>query len=192
MQVPLELAFDNMEHSDAIEARVRKKVAHLDKLYDRLTSCRVTIEAPHKHHRQGNKYNVRIFLGVPQGQLLVNRDPGDFYAHEDVYVAIRDAFDAAERQLKKYHRKMRGDVKAHEAPLQGRVVRIFPEEDYGFIATNDGREIYFHRNAVVNGSFDDLEEEQAVELVVFRGDGAEGPHASTVRPIGRMKYDPSR
>jgi ribosomal subunit interface protein len=191
MQVPLELAFDNMQRSDAIEARVREKVAHLDKLYDRLTSCRVTIEAPHKHHRQGNKYHIRIFLGVPQGQLLVNRDPGDFHAHEDVYVAIRDAFDAAERQLKEYRRKMSGEVKTSEAPLQGRITSLFPEQDYGFIATTDGREIYFHRNAVVNGSFDDLEEDQTVELVVFRGDSAEGPHASTVRLIGSMRYNPS-
>lgn len=192
MQVPLELAFDNMEHSDAIEERIREKVAHLDQLYDRLTSCRVTIEAPHKHHRQGNQYHVRILLSVPQGQIVISRDPGDDYAHQDVYVAIRDAFNAAERQLKEYSRKMSGEVKAHEAPLQGKIAQLFPAQDYGFIATTDGREIYFHRNAVADGSFDDLQEDQTVELVVFRGDSAEGPHASTVRPIGSMRYDPSQ
>lgn len=192
MQVPLELTFDNMKHSEAIESRVRQKVQHLEKLYGRITSCRVTVEMPHKHHRQGNKYNVRVFLSVPEGQVIVNRDPGDFYAHEDVYVAIRDAFDAAGRQLQDHQRKIRGDVKSHETPLQGRIAQLFPEQDYGFIATADGREIYFHRNAVVNGSFEDLEADQTVELVVFSGDSAEGPHASTVRPIGAMRYEPTK
>jgi ribosomal subunit interface protein len=192
MEVPLELAFRNMEHSDAIEELVREKAAHLDKLFDRLTSCRVTVEAPHKHHRKGNQYHVQIFLGVPQGQLVVSRDPGDVYAHEDLRVAIRDAFQAAERQLKEHAEKMRGDVKAHVPPLQGTITRLFPDQDYGFIATTDGREIFFHRNAVVDYDFDDLEKGQPVELAVWTGDSEIGPHASTVRPIGSMEYNPER
>jgi ribosome-associated translation inhibitor RaiA/cold shock CspA family protein len=181
-----------MDHSDAIEARVREKVEHLVMLGDRLTHCRVTIEAPHKHHRKGNTYHVRILLNGPQGQLAVSRDPGDSHAHEDVYVALRDAFDAAERQLKRNRQKQRGDVKSREAPLQGRVGRLFPIEDHGFIITNDGREIYFHRNAVVDGSFDDLEQDQTVELVVSYGDNEAGPHASTVKVISPMSYSPER
>jgi len=192
MEVPLELAFRNMERSDAVEAVVREKAAHLDKLFDRLTSCRVTIEAPHKHHRQGNAYHVRIFLGVPQGQLVVSRDPGDVHAHEDLNVVIRDAFEAAARQLKEYAEKMRGDIKTHVPALQGTIARILPEQDYGFIATTDGREIFFHRNAVVGCDFYDLEAGQPVELAVWTGDSEIGPHASTVRPIGTMAYNPER
>ncbi len=192
MDVPLELAFRNMEHSDAVEVLVREKAAHLEKLFERLTSCRVTIEAPHKHHRKGNEYHVQIFLGVPQGQLVVSRDPGDAHAHEDLNVAIRDSFDAAERQLKDYAEKIRGDVKTHVPPLQGTIVRLFPDQDYGFIATTDGREIFFHRNAVVDYAYDDLEKGQPVELAVWSGDSEIGPHASTVRPIGAMEYEPER
>ena len=190
MNLPVEITFHNIDHSDAIEARVREKIERLAKLHDRLTSCRVTIEAPHKHHRKGNAYQVKVLLGVPQGQLAVTRDPGDVHAHEDVYVAIRDAFAAAERQLNAQKQKLRGDVKAHTAPLQGRVGRMFSNEDHGFVVTNDGREIYFHRHAVVEGSFDDLEEGQTVELVLFSGDSAKGPHASTVKPIRPMSYSP--
>jgi ribosome-associated translation inhibitor RaiA/cold shock CspA family protein len=190
MDVPLEIAFHNMDHSDALESLVREKAARLDRMSDRLNSCRVVVEAPHKHHRKGNEYHVRIFMGVPTGELVISRDPGDNNVHEHPQVAIRDAFDRAERKLKEYQRQLRGDVKAHETPLQGRVIRLFP--DHGFIATNDGREIYFHRNAVVEMDFDEMETEQTVELVVARGDSENGPHASTVKPIGRMDYEPSR
>ena len=192
MRLPFDITYHNLDQSDAIEARVREKVEHLEKLHDRLTSCRVTIEAPHKHHRQGNTYQVRILLGMPQGQVAVSHDPGDRNAHEDIYLAIRDAFHAAERQLKDRRQKMRGDVKTHDVPLQGHVDRLVPIEDHGFITTNDGREIYFHRNAVVGASFDDLEKGQTVELVVFRGDSAIGPHASTVKLISPMSYHTTR
>ena len=192
MDLPVEITFHNMDHSDAVEARVREKVERLEKLSDRLSHCRVTIEAPHKHHRKGNTYRVRILLSMPQGQVAVSRDPGDAHAHEDIYVAIRDAFHAAERQLKERRQKQRGDVKTHESPLQGRVGRLFPTEEHGFIVTNDGREIYFHRNAVVDGSLDDLKEGQTVELTIFHGDNEAGPHASTVKLIGPMRYSATR
>lgn len=190
MALPLEITFHNMERSDAVEARVREKVDYLAKLADRLTGCRVTVEAPHRHHQKGNTYQVRILLDMPQGQVIVSRDPGDANAHKDVFVAIRDAFDAAERQLKERREKLRGDVKTHEVPVQGRIGRLFPMQDYGFILTNDGREIYFHRNAVIGAAFDDLEPGRPVELVIFVGDGVAGPHASTVKPISAMSYRP--
>ncbi|MFP4539074.1 MAG: cold shock domain-containing protein [Dichotomicrobium sp.] len=98
----------------------------------------------------------------------------------------------AERQLKEYREKVRGDVKTHVPPLQGRIVRLFPDQDYGFISTTDGQEIFFHRNAVGDCEFDDLEKGQPVELALWSGDSDIGPHASTVRPIGAMEYDPER
>ena len=188
MSLPLEIALHNMDKSDAVEARVREKSEHLERLDERLTSCRVTIEAPHKSHRKGNIYQVRIQLDVPHGPIVVSHEPGDVHAHKDVYLAIRDAFHAAERQLKEHQQKLRGDVKTHEVPLHGRISGLFPVEDHGFIKTNDGREIYFHRNAVVHASFEDLEVDQTVELVVFTGNSSMGPHASTVKLISPMSY----
>lgn len=195
MQVPLHLSFHNMKHSDTLETRVREKVDHLDRLYsDRLTSCRVAIEAPHKRGHKGHHYQVRIFLGVPGGELAVTRDPDVPHAHEDVMVAIRDAFNTAERQLEDYVRKHRGDVKAREpepSRLQGTISSLLADQSGGFADTSEG-EVYFHRNAVTGGAFDDLRPGQPVELVARRDESEKGLQASTIRPLRPMKYAASR
>ena len=109
MQIPPQITIRDMEHSDALETHIRDKVNKLDEFFDRIMSCRVVVEMPHKHHHQGKQFNVRIDIGVPGSELVVNRDHA-----EDVYIALRDAFDAAKRQLEDYARKMRGDVKTHQ------------------------------------------------------------------------------
>jgi len=113
---PVEIVFHNLSPSPAIEARIRDRVAKLDRFYDRIMTCRVSVEAAHKHHHKGNLYRVRIDLTVPDDELIVSRVPDDQHAHEDVYVAIRDAFDAMRRQLEDYARRRRGKVKRHSAP----------------------------------------------------------------------------
>lgn len=191
MQVPLEIAFVNMDPSEFVESRIRDKVAKLEKRFPRLISCRVAVEVPHRTpHHKGSQFNVRIDMSVPRKDLVISRAPGDIGRHRDVYLAIEDAFDAAERQLSGYAEQARGDVKVHTAALQGRVLRLFPEQDYGFIGTHDGREIYFHRNSVVDGGFDDLAPEQTVELVIAEGESPMGPQATTVRRIGEFQYNP--
>ncbi|MEN8197245.1 MAG: cold shock domain-containing protein, partial [Pseudomonadota bacterium] len=102
---------------------------------------------------------------------------------EDIYVAIRDAFNAAIRQLEDYARKQRGKVKAHEVPLHGTIAGM--SHDHGFIAASDGREIYFHKNSVAQGDFDELESGDEVRLVIHPGEGEKGPQASAVVPIGK-------
>ncbi|MDO9224447.1 MAG: HPF/RaiA family ribosome-associated protein [Pseudomonadota bacterium] len=117
MRIPLEVTFRHMEPSAAAEARIAEKVAKLEQIYDKLTRCHVIVEAPHEHHRQGKLFHVSIDLTVPGGELLVTRGHNhQSQAHEDVYVAIRDAFDAAKRRLDDYARQKRGDVKHHEQP----------------------------------------------------------------------------
>ena len=106
-------------------------------------------------------------------------------AHEDVYVAVRDAFNAATRRLQDHVRKTTGHVKTHEVPVHGTVVRLFREDGYGFIETSEGDEIYFHRNSVVDGSFEDLDVGQEVRLVVAYGESEHGAQASTVKPVGK-------
>jgi ribosomal subunit interface protein len=108
MQTPLQITIRDMEHSDALETHIRDKVAKLEEFSSHITSCRVVVEIPHKHQHQGKQFNVRIDIGVPGSEIVVNRDHA-----EDVYVALRDAFDAAKRQLEDYARKIRGDVKTH-------------------------------------------------------------------------------
>jgi ribosomal subunit interface protein len=183
MELPLQITFRNMPASPAIEQNIREKAARLDRFADHIMACRVIVEAPHRHHHQGKLYHVRIDITVPGNELIVSRDPGEHHAHADVYVAIRDAFDAALRQLEDHVRRRRGQTKSHETPLHGRVVRITPPAHHGFIEAADGREIYFHRNSVLDDGFDRLAVGTEVRFVEEPGD--EGPQASTVRIVGK-------
>ena len=109
MQTPLQITIRDVEHSEALETHIRGKVEKLEEFFKSIISCRVVVEMPHKHHHQGKQFNVRIDIGVPGSEIVVNRDHA-----EDIYVALRDAFDAAKRQLEDYARKIRGDIKTHE------------------------------------------------------------------------------
>lgn len=178
MQQPLQITFRDIPHSDAVEANIREHAEKLDQFYNSIMSCRVMVEAPHGHHHQGTLYHVRIDLTVPGKELIANRAPSEHHAHEDVYVSIRDAFDAARRQLQDFKRQQEGHVKTHEVPAHGRVTELMPEEDYGRIQTPDDRNIYFHRNSLVHGNYDELELGSEVRFVEEAGE--EGPQASTV------------
>jgi ribosomal subunit interface protein len=181
--IPIQVTFKGMDPSEAVEANIREKAEKLERFSDHLMSCRVVVEAPHRHSRQGKMYGLRIDIGVVNGEIAVTHQGPQNQAHEDVYVAIRDAFDAAARQLEDYERKQRGKVKAHEVPLHGKIVGM--SHDHGFIAASDGREIYFHKNSVTLGNFDDLEDGDEVRLVIHPGEGEKGPQASTVVPLGK-------
>ena len=185
MDVPLELSFRNMDSSDAVEARVRERVDKLETYFGRINACRVVVETPHRHHRKGKIYHVRIEIGVPGRTFIVDRDPGQHHAHEDVYVAIRDAFDAARRQLEDHSRKAAGKIKAHEVPVHGAISILNGLQGYGIVSLPDGQEVYFHRNSVVNDGFGHLNLGDEVRLVIAEGESVKGPQASTVAPIGK-------
>ncbi len=186
MQLPLQVSFRHMEHSDAIEAIVRRKAAMLDKFADRIMGCRVVVEPAGKHHQHGNLYEVRIDITVPGEEIVVTREANQHTEYRDIHVAIRDAFDSARRQLEDYVRRRRGAVKAHEITPHGKVSKLFPDEGYGFIETPDGREIYFHRHSVLHEGFDHLQ--IGTEVTYVEEEGKKGPQASTVRPVGRHHH----
>lgn len=192
MQKPLEIRFHQMDASPAVEARIREKAAVLERFADRITSCRVVVERDHQQHHKGNLFRVRLDIGLPGREIAVTHDGSKDHAHEDVYVAIRDAFRAATRQLEDHVRKRRGKVKAHEVPLHGRVVKIDPGEGFGFIETSDGREVYFHRNSVVNGDFETVGSGSEVRLVIDEREGEQGPQATTVQLIGKHHVQDDR
>jgi cold shock CspA family protein len=173
-----------MDPSPAIEARIRKKAAELERFSDRITGCRVTVEKAQRRHHQGNLFRVRIEIDAPGKELAVTRTGPRDHAHEDVYVAIRDAFRAAVRQLEDHVRERGGKVKVHEVPLHGTVRMVDHEADFGFIDTPEG-EVYFHRNSVVEGEFDDIAPGCEVRLEVAERESAEGWQATTVRLIGK-------
>lgn len=181
MQEPLRIAFRNMEPPIGAEDEVRDRVAELERFFDRIIVCSVVVEAHHRRHHQGNLYHVRIELIVPEREIVVRREPPEHHAHEDLHVAIRDAFDAVQRQLQDHVREMRGDVKTHAGPTIGTIVRLFP--DYGFLVTDAGDEVYLHRNAVLGRGFDKLNAGDKVRYVVHEGEGEQGVQASTVIPL---------
>ena len=115
MQIPLEINFRHMEPSAAVEANIHEKVAKLERHFDRIISCRVVVEAPHRRHNKGKMFAVSVNIAVPGKELVVNHTGAKDHAHEDAYVAIRDAFNAAGRRLEEHARKVRGEVKTHEA-----------------------------------------------------------------------------
>lgn len=182
MQIPLQITFRNMEPSPAIEQAVREKMAKLEEFHSGIIGCRVVIETPHRRHHQGKLVHVRIDLTVPGSELVVRREPELNHAHEDAYVALRDAFDSVKRQLEDHIRQRRGAVKTHETPSEGRIARLFPEQDYGFIQLLDGREVYFHRNSVLGAGFDRLAVGDTVRIAEEIGE--KGPQATTVHRLG--------
>lgn len=161
MQKPLQITIQGMEHSAALDADIRERVVKLEEFYPRLIGCHVTVEQPHRHHRQGAQFGVRIDLHLPgRAEVVVNRKHA-----EDVYVALRDAFDAAKRQLEEHIRVQRGDTKIHPAASRGRIKKLFPEDGYGFIETEDGRELYFARDNVVQPAFEHLTLDTEVQFI---------------------------
>lgn len=184
MKIPLQISFSNMTPSDAIRARVEELAERLDRFHDRIMSCRVVVSAPNRRQRSGRLYHVSIDLKLPGQEIAINRDPPQHQAHEDVYVAIRDAFEALVRRIEDVSRQRRGDVKAHEEEPSGKVVRLFPDEDYGFIEDKVVGEIYFHAHSVPNGGFRKLSVGTKVHYRAEPGD--KGLQATVVMPIGKL------
>ena len=151
MQIPLQISLHGIEHSDAIYNAIREKADRLDRYYEHVMSCRVVLELAGRHKRHGKQFTARIDLKVPGGEIVVTHEHD-----EDLQVALRDAFDAARRRLEDYARGQRGDVKRHPQEFTGRVARIDAGQGIGFIATPDGRELYFSRENVVHPPFEHL------------------------------------
>lgn len=185
MEIPLEIAYRDVEPPRGLEARIREKTNRLERYFDRITGCRVLLEAAHHRHRKGNLYHVRIDITVPGREIVVRRDPPEAHGHEEIGVAVRDAFKAARRQLQDYARERRGQTKVHEEPPRGRVLRVFPEEGYGFLGTPDGREVYFHANAVLGGAFGRLRVGEEVRFVEEAGE--KGAQATSVRRVASRR-----
>ena len=183
MQIPLQITYRDMPPSEAVDANIRERVQKLEHFADNITSCRVVIEAPHKHKHQGQLFSIHVDITLPGQEIVVSRQPDNHHAHEDIYVAIRDAFDAARRQLEDHSRRHRGKVKYHEPEPHGLIKQLIPDENYGVIQTPDGREIYFHRNSVIDGDFDSLQPGTSVHFTETSGD--QGPQASTVHIEGK-------
>ena len=189
MQVPVEIAFQNSEPSEEIKAEIERQAKRLENFSDRITSCHVNVMAPHTRHRQGDLFKIDVRIAMPEHRdVIVARTHGDAPEREHPLVAVREAFDAAVRQIEDLARDTRDQVKDrqvkdHQAESHGRVTKFLAEKNCGFIETADGREVYFHRNSVLNDAFDALHVGSEVRFVEEMGD--KGAQASTVRVIGK-------
>ena len=107
MNLPLQITFRDMVHSEAVAAHVRRRATKLDTFCGRITACHVVVEAPHRHHQHGNPFRVRIDIAVPGAELISDRCPAGNVNHQDMHAAVDDAFDDAERILAEYAKKKR-------------------------------------------------------------------------------------
>jgi cold shock CspA family protein len=202
--IPIDIRFRGLPHSDELESQIRERVAWLEQFYSGIVGCRVVVEVPHQHQREGRHVHVRIEATVPGGSpVVVSHEPSlhgrlkdvEASAHHKAHevegahryagVAINEAFDAARRQLQDFAREQRGAVKSHETPAHGMVAEIVTGEGYGFIQADEHR-VYFNRASVLNDAFDQLVVGTPVAFVEERGE--KGPQASTVRVLGKHHY----
>jgi ribosome-associated translation inhibitor RaiA len=116
MTIPLQITFRDLPSSPAVEAQIRENADHLERLFGRVTSCRVTVEGRHRQQRAGKVFHLRVELTLPGRIVAVGNGPADLRAHDDVFVAVRAAFDAARRQLEHHAQRRRGAVKSHSLP----------------------------------------------------------------------------
>ena len=186
MPVPTQLIFHGFGPSPALAALIHQDVERLTRHQLRMTSCRVTLDKPHRHHQKGNLFSVRVDLRIPGRQIIVTRSPDLHQAHQDIRVLIHDVFDEVSRRLSEISGRRRDHDRqwTPSRPLTvGRVVRMVREpgvnEGYGFIQTQEGREVYFNGKSVLNKKFDHLKVGAWVRFAEEAGEN--GPQASTVR-----------
>lgn len=183
MQVPLDVTYREVDKNDYIDDLIRRKAAKLEKACPHMISCRVVVALDQKQQRTGNIYRVHINMQVPPGHsLTANRKGVVAKLHEDLPPLIREVFDAALRQVRDLAEQQQGRTKEHpEQQTSAFVHRLFPGQDYGFIKSLDGQDIYFHRNSLINADFDALQAGTGVAYEVTEGE--QGLQATSVRVI---------
>ena len=189
MQTPVQVDFQGMRATKQLQDAIRTHVDGLEAKFGRLTTCRVVLKAPGKHHRVGGAYEFNIRLGLPNGrEVNISRTAKADERHGDLAFALNDAFKRARRRLQDHVRRMQGHTKTHEAEPTGTVMSIDTVSGFGFVETADGREIYFHKNSVLNGAFPRLKIGQKVSFCEELGE--KGPQASTVKLLGKHHLRP--
>ncbi len=184
METPVHIDFQGMKAVDTLREGIAAHVAKLEARFGRLTACRVVLKAPGEHHQTGGLYEINIRLALPNGrEINIARTATADERHSDVSFAVNDAFKRARRRLQDHARRMQGQIKTHEGQPIGTVVKLDATDGFGFLATGDGRDIYFHKNSVLNDAFAQLKIGTRVSFSEETGE--KGPQASTVRILGK-------
>ncbi|MBZ5558025.1 MAG: HPF/RaiA family ribosome-associated protein [Acidobacteriia bacterium] len=210
MQLAPSITFRGIAPSETLEADILARIRKLETYYQAIMGCRVLVELAEHRHEAGSRYHVRIDLTVPGEEIVVAHDASLHATAQDVglakttkgtdldperqhaFVAVREAFDVARRRLQDYGRRQRGAVKIPARSPRGRVVRLFPVDDYGYVEAEDGHEVYFQKHSVLKDAFDRLTVGSQVSFVEEPGD--KGPQASTVKLLHprRVRHARSR
>jgi cold shock CspA family protein/ribosome-associated translation inhibitor RaiA len=180
-QIPLQITFRGIDHSQAVEAAIRKRSARLQRFSHQITRCHVIVDMPHQHRHRGNHYALRIHITTSGGEVLVTRDPSLDDSHRDFQSVLRDAFDAAARHLENDAQRSQPEAKDREHAPPSRITRLFPDSGYGFLTSSEGEEVYFHRNSVRGASFEQLSVGSQVRFTRASDDADEGARAVSVQ-----------
>jgi cold shock CspA family protein len=185
MQVPIEISFRGVESDPSTEDLIRRKAAKLEQVCGKITSLRVSIEQDQKIKGAIQPYRLRLDVNIPPGkEFVVKRESTGGHLPADLQNIIRDAFDAARRKAQKVSEKKQGKVKQHpEQETNAVVEKLFHGEDYGFLKSLDGRDIYFHKNSLIDREFDDLRPGDGVTFTAELGN--EGLQATSVHVVNR-------
>jgi ribosome-associated translation inhibitor RaiA/cold shock CspA family protein len=188
MQVPIEIAFHNIQSSEWAEREIRSRIDKMERLFDRIVACRVRVDQRASSSKGAVPPVVRIEVSVPgYADIVVAHEPEHLtkkFQNPTLMNAINESFDLAERQLKEHKDKLTGRERAHAAHDAGhqflaQIAEMHAEQDHGFLLTKEGGLLYFHRNSVLSGDFDALKRGQDVHYVEDIGDT--GPIATKVR-----------
>lgn len=189
MKIAPEITYRDVRKTEALETLVEQQIAKLERYCNYMNSCRVSIEKTHDRPSSGSPYRVRIDITLPPNhELAVAHNPGEAKQYEPVETVIREAFEAARRQVVEQVERQReydtAKTNSQQPETQAVVTKLVPESEYGFIRNvNTGCEVYFEKNSVSNNDFDRLE---VGTSVIFSGiEGEMGPQATMVQIIDR-------
>jgi cold shock CspA family protein len=184
MQTPVEIDFHGVDGAPDTRTSIEGHIDQLEQRFGRITSCRVVVKGPGRHHQTGGLYEVNIHLTLPDGrQVVASRMAHEDERHSDLKFAINDAFKRARRRLQDQVRRLEGQVKRHDEQPIGTVRRLDTSGEFGFLEASDGHEVYFHRNSVLDGAYDRLAVGSRVTFAEEMGEN--GPQASTVKLLGK-------
>ena len=176
MDVPAEIAFRNVEPTATLERAIEDGIASLEKVHPRLVSCRVMVEEDNRGFP-----HVRLDIAVPGSELVVTREAQVDPQRRDIAQTVREAFDVARRQLRERRKRVAVDGKRRDFAPEGRILRLIqdgPAGRTGYLLSGDGREVYFHEDALRDVSYDELEE--GMEVTFVHASGRESGQASAV------------
>lgn len=183
MKVPLKLSFKNVDVSDDIKDLIVQKCGKLEEVCDHVSSCRVAVEKDQKFTDRGRPYRVRLDITVPPGhEVVIKKEMSKGDIHETLVSELDEAFDSAVKKLRSLAEKQDGQTKSHpHKEVNGFVEKVFSDKGYGFIKSIGGREVYFHKNSVLNNRFKRLRKGTGVHYEEEQGE--KGPQAISVRII---------